>query len=71
MGLTLAIYRYPANRWSRRNFGVRTRSGGPESTQSRSRGAEIKIFGIGTTLRYRVQAIESLDLHPFEVSGII
>ena len=35
------------------------------------RGAEMKIFRIGTTLRYRVQAIEPLDLHPFEVSGIM
>ena len=31
----------------------------------------MNIFGIGTTLRYRVQAIEPLDLHPFEVSGIM
>jgi hypothetical protein len=31
----------------------------------------IKIFGIGTTPRYRVQAIEPLDLHRFEVGGIM
>ena len=44
---------------------------GIEDFTPKPRGAEMKIFAIGTTLRYRVQAIEPLDLHPFEVSGIM